>query len=89
MKSVLGLSIAVLLAAGSVAWADALTGDAAKGADAFASACARCHRSPDRVATDANLDQPETVYALDDFLATHHTSDAVMRANIIAYLLAN
>ena len=39
------------------------------------------------MAAKVNIDQPETIYAMDDFLATHHTTDAVMRADIIAYLL--
>lgn len=62
-------------------------GDPTKGASDFSRYCARCHRDVSKVAPDLSLEQPQTLYALDDFLATHHTTDATMRADIIAYLL--
>jgi cytochrome c553 len=84
---VLWLFVAFLLAASPAARADDLQGDAARGATDFTKACTRCHKTPDQVAAKVDITKPETVYAMDDFLATHHTTDAVMRADIVAYLL--
>jgi mono/diheme cytochrome c family protein len=80
--------MALLLALTAAAFAADNEGDPARGADAFQKACARCHRNVAQVAPDLTIEQPETIYALDDFLVTHHTTDATMRADIIAYLLA-
>jgi cytochrome c2 len=68
--------------------APALTGDAENGASFFASACRRCHRDADRVATNLDPADAETVDALDDFLAAHHTRSDAERADLIAFLAA-
>ncbi len=87
MKSVLPLALLACLAGVSAALAGNEEGDPANGADAFRSHCARCHKSPDSIAKNLNISEPESLYALDEFLATHHTDDATMRSDIIAFLL--
>jgi len=80
-------ALAALAAMATPGMAQDNEGDAAQGAKDFSRACARCHRDVSTVAPNLSLDQPQTFYALDDFLATHHTTDPEMRADIIAYLL--
>ncbi len=88
----LALTALLAVAASSLvtdgAGADDVSGDAARCAAAFARTCARCHRNVDAIAVGLSPSQPQTVQALDRFLATHFASDGAMRQDIIAYLLA-
>lgn len=63
-------------------------GDPVAGEAAYAKACARCHRSVDRLIPMIGGDgaAAKTAY-LDGFLADHKAPDPAMRADIIAYLL--
>lgn len=77
-------SAATLLSAPPV-WS---AGDAAKGEAVYQGACARCHRSVERVVPlIAGPDAAATAACLDRFLADHKAPDPAMRADIIAYLL--
>lgn len=63
-------------------------GDPVAGEAAYAQACARCHRSVDRILPfiAGNDAAAKTAY-LDALLADHRAPDPAMRADIIAYLL--
>lgn len=77
--------LAVLLCLAGKAWA---AGDPVAGEAAYAKACARCHRSVDRlVPMIAGPDAAARSVYLDGFLADHKAPDPAMRADIIAYLL--
>ncbi len=82
---ILATSFVVLLClAGQVQAA----GDPVAGEAAYAKACARCHRSVDRLVPMIGGDDAATRSAyLDGFLADHRVPDPAMRADIIAYLL--
>ena len=63
-------------------------GDPVAGEAAYAQACARCHRSVDRILPFIAGDDAaaKTAY-LDALLADHRAPDPAMRADLIAYLL--
>ena len=63
-------------------------GDPVAGVAAYAQACARCHRSVDRILPFIAGDDAaaKTAY-LDALLADHRAPDPAMRADLIAYLL--
>ena len=61
---------------------------AAKGEAVYQRACARCHRSVERVVPlIAGPDAASTAAYLDRFLADHKAPDPAARADLIAYLL--
>ncbi len=63
-------------------------GDAAAGEAVYQSACARCHRSVERIVPlFAGQEASATAAYLDRFLADHKAPDASSRADLIAYLL--
>lgn len=63
-------------------------GDAAAGEAVYQRACARCHRSVERIVPlFAGQDASATAAYLDRFLADHKAPDASSRADLIAYLL--
>ncbi|WP_181141527.1 hypothetical protein [Ciceribacter selenitireducens] len=77
--------LAVLLCLAGMAQA---AGDPVAGDAAYAKACARCHRSIDRLIPMIGGDDAATRTAyLDGFLADHKAPDPAMRADLIAYLL--
>jgi cytochrome c2 len=79
------MSFAVLLCLAGQAQA---AGDPVAGEAAYAKACARCHRSVDRLVPMIGGDDAATRTAyLDGFLADHKAPDPTMRADLIAYLL--
>lgn len=79
------MSFAVLLCLAGHAHA---AGDPVAGEAAYAKACARCHRSIDRLIPMLGGDDAATRSTyLDDFLAGHQAPDPIMRADLIAYLL--
>lgn len=63
-------------------------GDPVAGKAAYAQACARCHRSVDRILPfiAGNDAAAKTAY-LDALLADHRAPDPAMRTDLIAYLL--
>lgn len=64
-------------------------GEPAAGEAAYARACARCHASVARLMRDVEGETEEQTAAwLDTFLAGHRAPDAEMRADLIAFLLA-
>lgn len=79
------MSLAVLLCLAGQAQA---AGDPVAGEAAYVEACARCHRSVDRLIPMIGGDDAATRTAyLDGFLADHKAPDPAMRADLIAYLL--
>lgn len=65
-------------------------GDATAGEAAYAKACARCHKTASRITPFIEGKTTEEKAAwLDAFLAGHHATDAKIRADLVAYLLAN
>ena len=62
-------------------------GNSAKGAEAYAAACARCHATPARIARGIRgTTIEERAMWLDAFLPRHHAADETLRAYIVAYL---
>lgn len=79
------LACAAALLSAQPVWS---AGDAAKGEAVYQRACARCHRSAERVVPlIAGPDAASTAAYLDSFLADHKAPDPAARADLIAYLL--
>lgn len=63
-------------------------GNPVAGEAAYAQACARCHRSVERLIPMMSGDDAAARSAyLDGFLSDHKAPDPAMRADLIAYLL--
>lgn len=88
MLRVISMSMTVLMATISLA-AGQEQREAAQGEPAFASACSKCHKSAERIAKRVKGNTPDEKQAwLEKFLARHHTPDAEIQAELIAFLLA-
>lgn len=80
------LALSLLLMGGASA---AAQGDSVEGEAAYATTCARCHASVARIVRriDGATEDEKRAW-LDAFLPTHHASDEAVRADLIAYMLA-
>jgi hypothetical protein len=84
MRSAAILIIAAAMAGSALAQSDGTEA----GAEAYARACAECHRSAERLVRRLNNDDGERRQRLESFLAGHHHApDNATRSAIIDYLL--
>lgn len=87
MENAMKCNLAIIVLLAGMSGAHAQSGDPDAGKTTYASDCARCHRSAERISVNIAGDTEEAKGDwLESFLPDHHLRDPGSMADLIAYL---